>query len=117
MTKLLDIQATQKFLEQVVRDEKITLAFVCNMEGGMICSSNPAQDRMAIDALAAIWPTLLPANWTKMYFEWETAYIVLVNCGSCVFGLEWKDHDSSETGYLNQKAEACAENIKKQLNP
>ena len=117
MTRLLNIAATHEYLKQFATENEISVAFVCNPEGGMICSSDLTQDRMAVEALSTIWHTLLPPGWKKMFFEWETAYVVLINCGSCIFGLEQKDQDPSKIGLLHCKAKVCADRIKAQLEP
>lgn len=116
-TRLLDIEATEKFLNDFVADNDLNFAFVCNSEGGLICSSDLTQGRMVIEALSTIWQTLLPPEWMHTYFEWESAYVVLVNCGNWVFGIQQNDHNPSTIGMLHLKAKVCAEHIKKQLDP
>jgi hypothetical protein len=114
--KLLNLEETRLFLDQFANENGASLAFMCNMEGGVLCASDPAQGKMAIEALSVIWQTLLPPDWSKLYFEWETAYICLINCGSWVFGLEQKDPNPLTFGMLHQKARICADYLKSQLD-
>ena len=117
MARLLDIEATQKFLSEFVSENDITLAFICNSDGGVICSSDVTQGRMVIEALSTVWQTLLPPAWNRLFFEWESAYVVLVNCGNWVFGIQQNDQNPSTIGMLHLKAKICSEHIKKQLEP
>jgi hypothetical protein len=116
MGKLLNVEETRGFLEQFATDNNASLVFICNIEGGVVCSNDLSQGRMAIEALSAIWQALLPPQWTRLCFEWETAYIVLINCGNWIFGLEQKDPNPLAIGMLQLKAKICADYLKSQLD-
>ena len=115
MTKLLNIAETQKFLKSFVEENDASLAFISNQEGGVICSSDLSQSRMVVEALSSFWQTLLPPQWKRICFEWESSYIILVNCATWVFGLQFADPNPSTIGLLRLKSSICAEHIRKQL--
>lgn len=116
MTKLLDIEETKTFLTDFINDNDCKLAFISTFEGGVICSTDINQGRMVVEALSSVWQsTYFPQQWKKMSFEWESAYIVLINVGSWVFGLQQDDPNPSTIGLLRLKAKICAERILSQL--
>ncbi|KAH0794303.1 hypothetical protein GPJ56_001745 [Histomonas meleagridis] len=84
------------------------------MDGGIICS-NDFKARMVVESLSTFWQALLPPHWKRIGFEWETSYIVLVNCGGWIFGLQQNDPNPLTLGLLRLKATKCAEFIKSKL--
>ena len=115
MTKLLNIEATQTFLKTFAEENEAVLAFISTLEGGIICSSELNQARLLVEALSSLWQRLLTPQWKRICFEWESSYIVLINTGTWVFGLQYNDPSPTTIGLLRMKAKICAEHIKSQL--
>jgi hypothetical protein len=113
--KLLNIDETNAFLQQLTTDRNFTSAFICNPEGGVIAASDLVGLRMVVEALSTVWQSLLPPQWKRVYFQWTESYFVLVNCGDWVFGLEQRDPNPLALGLLHLKAKVCAEHIRQQL--
>jgi predicted regulator of Ras-like GTPase activity (Roadblock/LC7/MglB family) len=114
--KLLDIDETNGLLRQLTTDRNFTSAFICNLDGGVIASSDLPRLRMIVEALSTVWQSLIPAQWKRVYLQWTESYVVLVNCGDWVFGAEQRDPNPLTLGLLHLKAKACAEHIRQQLD-
>jgi predicted regulator of Ras-like GTPase activity (Roadblock/LC7/MglB family) len=113
--KLLNIDETNAFLRQLTTDRNFTSAFICTPEGGLIAASDFSSLRMVVEALSTVWQSLLPRQWKRTSFQWTESYVVLINCGDWVFGVEQRDPNPLALGLLHLKAKACAEHIKQQL--
>lgn len=114
MTKLLNIEATQTFLKTFVEENEAVLAFISTLEGGIICSTELNQARLVVEALSSFWQNI-NITWKRICFEWESSYIVLINTGTWVFGLQYSDPNPTTIGLLRMKAKICADHIESQL--
>ncbi|KAK8864012.1 hypothetical protein M9Y10_011706 [Tritrichomonas musculus] len=115
MTKLLNIDNTQTFLKTFVEENEAVLAFISTLEGGIICSTELNKARMVVEALSLFWQKFLNPQWKRICLEWESSYIVLINTGNWVFGLQYSDPNPMTIGLLRMKAKICADHIKSQL--
>lgn len=114
MVKLLDINTTNKFLSDFSKENDISVAFLANLEGGLICASDLSA-RIVVETLSTFWNTLLPPQWKRISFEWETSYIILINCDGLVLGLQQNDPNHLTLGMLRLKANKFATYIKEKL--
>jgi hypothetical protein len=116
--KLLNIEETRIFLRDFAASNELNLAFICTPEGGLICASRDSDNgiRMDIEALSALWQTILPPQWKRTYFHCvNDSHLVLVNAGSWIFGLKNENQNPTTIGLLHLKAKICADHIAAQL--
>ena len=114
MVKLLNINSTNQFLVDFIQKNDISVAFISNLDGGIICASDLSA-RIVVETLSTFWNTLLPPHWKRIGFEWETSYIILIKCGDWVFGLQQNDPNHSTLGLLRLIANKIAHYIKEKL--
>ena len=115
MSKLLNIEEINKFLTNFVEENNMTLAFLCTLEGGLICCNDFQNGRMVIEALSTVWQTFPDPKWERINFEWESAMCIIMNCGEFVFGFTQNDPNPSTIGLLRMKAKVLSEYFKKLL--
>lgn len=115
MAKLLNIPETQNFLKDFASKNDIAIAFIASSEGGLICSNEPDKIRLSIEVLSNVWQTMFLPDWKRSCFEWESAYVVLINMGSWIFGIQQNEPNPTTLGMLRYKAQICADHIFQQL--
>lgn len=115
MAKLLNIKETQEFLKDFTTKNDIEVAFIASPEGGLICCNDPDKIRLAVEVLSNVWQTMFLPDWKRSCFEWDSAYIVLINMGSWIFGLRQNDPNPTTLGMIRYKAQICADYIAQQL--
>jgi hypothetical protein len=115
--KLLNLEETGQFLHDFIASNELFLGFICTPEGGLVCTSDDNACRMFVEALSALWQNILPPQWKRTFFHWvDDTYIVLVNKGSWIFGLQNKNQNPTTIGLLHLKAQICADHISAQLD-